>query len=26
MCLQLKATHTLEKINGVKHHIKFNKV
>jgi len=26
MCLQLKATHTLEKINGVKHHIKFNKI
>jgi two-component sensor histidine kinase len=26
MCLQLKATHTVEKINGVKHHIKFNKV
>ncbi len=26
MCLQLKATHTLEKINGVIHHIKFNKV
>ena len=25
MCLQLKATHSLEKINGVKHHIKFNK-
>jgi two-component sensor histidine kinase len=24
MCLQLKATHTLEKINGVTHHIKFN--
>lgn len=26
MCLQLKATHKLEQINGVKHHIKFNKV
>jgi two-component sensor histidine kinase len=24
MCLQLKATHTLEKINGVTHYIKFN--
>jgi two-component sensor histidine kinase len=25
MCLQLKATHTIENINGVKHLIKFNK-
>jgi len=24
MCLQLKATHTLTQINGVKHHLKFN--
>ena len=25
MCLQLKATHTIENNNGVKHHIQFNK-
>jgi len=25
MCLQLKATHSLEKTNGVSHYIKFNK-
>ena len=26
MCLQLKATHTIETTNGVSHHIKFNKI
>ena len=24
MCLQLKASHSIEKTNGVTHHIKFN--